>query len=91
MKEADELLQNFCGNLIEKKRYKIRYRRKTWEIDEFEGSNCGLLMAEIELNSENEKYRLPPWIGAQVTDDNRFYNAYLADHPFNTWPAEHQQ
>jgi adenylate cyclase len=68
---------------IRKIRYRIPYKAHLWEVDEFQGANQGLLLAEIELKSENESFETPPWIGKEVTGDERFYNAYIYHHPFN--------
>jgi CYTH domain-containing protein len=56
-----------------------------FEIDEFHGENAGLVMAEIELGSPDEPFESPSWLGEEVTDDKRYYNGYLAEHPFKTW------
>ena len=61
--------------LIEKKRYKIPVGDLTWEIDEFLGDNAGLIVAEIELTSEDQAFDMPAWIGEEVTGDPRYYNA----------------
>ena len=83
--EAFELL-NLCPiPVIEKYRTKVLFGGKTWEIDEFEGENKGLVIAEIELKSEDEPFELPSWIGEEVTGDLKYYNSRLATHPFRTW------
>ena len=56
-----------------------------FEVDEFHGENGGLVMAEIELGSPDEPFERPSWLGKEVTDDKRYYNGYLAEHPFKTW------
>jgi CYTH domain-containing protein len=71
--------------VIEKYRTRINYDGKVWEVDEFEGENKGLIMAEIELVSEDETFSVPPWIGEEVTGDIRYYNSRLAIHPFRSW------
>lgn len=81
--DADELLRLCSSPLIEKVRYRIEYAGKTWEVDEFFGENEGLILAEIELVSTGEKYEKPSWVGEEVTGDKRYYNAYLAQHPFS--------
>ncbi len=58
---------------------------KLWEVDEFPGSNAGLIMAEIEVEREGEEVSLPEWVTQEVTDDRRYYNAYLSAHPFQEW------
>ena len=70
---------------IEKYRTKIGYEGKIWEIDEFEGENKGLIVAEIELNSEDETFAVPPWIGQEVTGDGRYFNSCLVKYPFKNW------
>jgi CYTH domain-containing protein len=83
--EADDLLQLCAAPVIEKVRYRMEHAGKTWEVDEFFGENEGLILAEIELTSEEEIYERPAWIGEEVTGDPRYYNAYLALHPFFGW------
>jgi len=83
--EAIELLDLCALPVIRKYRTKVQYHGKTWEIDEFEGANKGLVMAEIELNSENESFAIPDWIGVEVTGDIRYYNASLAKNPYQNW------
>ena len=73
--------------VIEKLRYRIPYEGKTWEVDVFAGVNAGLVLAELELEHLDEPVALPPWIGVEVTADARYYNHYLAYHPFTQWPA----
>lgn len=71
--------------LIEKTRYTIEYKGFFWEIDEFHGSNQGLIMAEIELEHENQAFEKPAWIGEEVTGDPRYYNANLVRVPYSEW------
>jgi len=71
--------------IIEKKRYKIPMGKFTWEIDEFFGENQGLTVAEIELESEDEKFDKPAWVGEEVTGDPRYFNSNLIKHPFTKW------
>ncbi len=85
LNEAAELLDNFCESELEKTRYEIDYKGKTWEIDVFSGDNDGLIVAEIELLSEEETFERPIWIEAEVTADKRYYNANLTIHPFKDW------
>lgn len=85
--DANEMLDNLCLKpLIEKIRYKIPYGSFTWEVDEFEGLNAGLIVAEIELAAVDQKFPRPDWIGAEVTDDPRYYNASLVRTPYKDWP-----
>lgn len=71
--------------IIEKKRYKIPQGEFTWEVDEFFGENQGLIVAEIELQSEDQKFDKPDWIGEEVTGDPRYFNSNLIKHPFTKW------
>ena len=84
--EAALLLDNLCLQpLVEKYRYLVPFAGLTWEIDEFLGANAGLYLAEVELARIDQAVPLPPWIGLEVTGDHRYYNAWLARHPFTTW------
>ena len=84
--EAAELLDRHCHRpLIEKIRYRIPAGRHLWEVDEFFGENAGLLLAEVELKDPAEEVVLPAWIGREVSDDPRYYNAALIRHPFGEW------
>ena len=71
--------------LIEKRRYKIPAGELTWEIDEFLGDNTGLIVAEVELKSEDQAFARPVWLGDEVTGDPRYYNANLIKNPFTRW------
>jgi CYTH domain-containing protein len=57
----------------------------TWEIDEFAGENQGLIVAEVELTDENQTFEVPDWIDKEVSDDSRYYNVNLAQHPYSQW------
>lgn len=84
--DANEMLKIFCNKKqVEKIRYEVKFEKHRWEVDEFKGKNSGLLLAEIELSSENEPFKLPEWAGEEVTANYRYYNAYLAQHPFSEW------
>jgi adenylate cyclase len=84
--DAQEMLDNLCeAPLIEKTRYKIEFAGLTWEVDEFAGENQGLIIAEVELTDENQTIQLPDWIGKEVSDDSRYFNANLVQHPFSQW------
>ena len=87
-KEAMELLQLAEGAVIDKVRYYVDYAGHTIEVDEFFGDNEGLVMAEIELESEDESVELPAWLGREVTGEKRFYNSHLREHPYKEWTAE---
>ena len=71
--------------LIEKVRYIVDYEGMTWEVDEFLGENQGLVIAEIELTSENQTFQKPDWVGEEVTSSPRYYNSNLIHSPFKTW------
>ena len=84
--DAKELIFHFCKTtLIEKTRHYIEHKGHTWEVDEFHGKNNGLIVAEIELESEDEKFEIPDWVGEEVTQDDRYYNMNLSIHPFKSW------
>jgi adenylate cyclase len=83
--EAAELLDNFSISELSKRRYKINFRDKIWEIDEFLGDNNGLIIAEIELKSEEERFELPEWIGKEVTGEEKYYNSNLTISPYKNW------
>jgi CYTH domain-containing protein len=83
--EAMEIMDLFTKEKIEKIRYKIDFQNHFWEIDEFFGENDGLIMAEIELKSQDESFEIPSWLGEEVTHDHRYYNSYLSEHPFSSW------
>ena len=84
--DAAELLDTLCRRpLIEKVRYVLREGAHTWEIDVFEGDNTGLVVAEIELQAEDEAFERPDWLGEEVTDDPRYFNAHLVKSPYATW------
>jgi len=85
VEDAMEILRLYTKNLIEKTRYKIEYKSSLWEVDEFNGENTGLVLAEIELRDENESFETPTWITKEVTNDPRYYNAYLSKHPYIMW------
>lgn len=85
LNDAVELIKAFCSNVIEKTRYEVEVAGKCWEVDVFEGDNAGLILAEIELNSETEAYVIPSWVNENVTADMRYANSNLAKHPFNSW------
>jgi CYTH domain-containing protein len=87
--EAGQMLDRLClVTVIEKFRYRVSYRGKIWEIDEFLGANQGLVLAEIELESEEELFDPPPWLGREVSGENRFYNSSLSRNPYGSWPEE---
>lgn len=84
--DAQEILSHLCQKpLIEKTRHYVRHGNNLWEIDEFEGANQGLIVAEIELDEIGQPFDIPAWLGAEVTDDLRYYNNNLALHPYSEW------
>jgi adenylate cyclase len=84
--DAEELLDTLCLKpLIEKTRYIVEHAGLRWEVDEFGGVNAGLVIAEVELASPDQRIELPYWVGAEVTDDPRYYNASLIAHPYAMW------
>lgn len=86
--EANELLELREGSIIGKSRHIVRNGGLNWEVDVFDGENSGLVIAEIELDRADRIIELPAWIGEEVTDDRRFYNADLAKHPYSSWPRD---
>lgn len=86
VEDAEQLLDELCEQpLIEKTRYRVEHGGHTWEVDDFHGDSAGLVLAEVELDSEDEQVHLPSWIGTEVSNDPRFTNAHLARHPFKSW------
>jgi adenylate cyclase len=84
--DAEELLGQLCtGPLVEKVRHRIPQGEHVWEVDEFLGQNAGLIVAEIELGSEDEAFEKPDWIGREVTGELRYYNSQLMRHPYAAW------
>jgi adenylate cyclase len=85
LEEAEQLLRLCEAGVIDKIRYEIPVGKHLYEVDVFSGENEGLILAEIELQSENETFEKPNWLGMEVTNDARYYNAYLSQKPFKTW------
>jgi CYTH domain-containing protein len=83
--EAKELLDNFSTSELSKIRYKILFDNKVWEVDEFSGDNFGLIVAEIELTSEDENYSIPAWVDKEVTGQEKYYNSNLTIDPYKNW------
>jgi adenylate cyclase len=84
--DAREMLELLCpGHKIEKTRYSLAHADKEWVVDVFHGQNQGLVLAEIELTSEDEAVERPAWIDREVTSDARYHNSNLACHPFFEW------
>jgi len=86
--DAEFMLRSLCtGNPIKKRRYLVHHATHDWHVDVFEDANAPLIVAEIELQSPREAFDVPPWVGAEVTEDERFSNAHLANHPYRTWTS----
>ena len=86
MADANEMLDELCEKpIIEKTRFKISHAGLTWEIDEFAGVNQGLIVAEVELESEDQNIDFPPWVGEEVSGDTRYFNSNLIANPFANW------
>lgn len=83
--EAGQLLTLCEKGIIDKTRYEVKAGRHIFEVDEFYADNQGLIIAEIELDNEDEVFDKPAWLGQEVTGDNRYYNACLSQKPFSTW------
>ena len=85
LQEAQQLMLLCESGVIDKHRYLVPYAGHTFEVDEFHGDNDGLVMAEVELKSENEPFESPDFIGKEVTGDRRFYNSHMRKNPFKLW------
>lgn len=83
--EAEQLVLLCEEGVIDKIRYEIPFGNHLYEVDVFEGDNTGLIVAEIELNDENETFEKPKWLGDEITGQERFYNAFLSRTPFTKW------
>jgi adenylate cyclase len=84
--DAEDMLDNLCEQpLIIKKRFKIEFKGFVWEVDEFLGENQGLIIAELELESETQTFIKPKWIGVEVTGDPKYFNSNLIHRPYSKW------
>jgi len=83
--EAQELLFAFTDKTLEKNRYEILFEGNVWEVDVFEGDNAGLIVAEIELESEGQSFTKPDWVTEEVTGELKYFNSFLIDKPFKSW------
>jgi adenylate cyclase len=84
--DASDILESLCqGSIIDKTRHLVEHAGHTWEIDVFAGDNAGLVIAEVELESEDEAVDLPGWVAGEVTQDPRYYNASLVTDPYCDW------
>lgn len=87
--DARAMVEDFRrGHVVEKTRWEVISGAHLWEVDEFHGANRGLVVAEIELETPDEAFDLPEWIGREVTGEVRYYNARLAEHPYREWSEE---
>ncbi|WP_035054797.1 CYTH domain-containing protein [Andreprevotia chitinilytica] len=85
--DAEAMLQ-LCPQVLDKTRHLVDAGDGlTWEIDEFHGDNAGLIVAEIELPNEDTRFKMPDWLGNEVSGDPRYYNSALSNHPYSTWSA----
>lgn len=86
LQDAQEILNGLvAGALIEKVRYQVKCGDHLWDLDVFDGTNRGLIVAEVELGSEEEAFQMPEWAGEEVSSDSRYYNASLVTHPYCDW------
>ena len=85
LQEAEDLFALCKPGSVDKTRWIVPAGMRYFEVDEFHGENDGLVMAEIELGNPDEPFERPSWLGKEVTDDERYYNGYLARKPFKTW------
>lgn len=83
--DAQHMMATLCPFVLEKKRYRIDYQGSCFEVDEYFGENAPLVVAEIELESEQAAFARPDWLGAEITADGRFTNAYLSKNPYSRW------
>ncbi|XHS76990.1 CYTH domain-containing protein [Burkholderiaceae bacterium UC74_6] len=83
--DAQQLLAMCDGPRVEKNRWRVPHGGLVWEVDEFLGENAGLVVAEVELTSEDQRFDKPTWAGAEVTDDPRYFNSSLAGKPYSSW------
>jgi adenylate cyclase len=85
--DMEELFKMVINSPVEKIRYRMEIEGTHWEVDEFLGENRGLLLAEVELEYENQLFSRPVWLGEEVTYDTRYFNSELSQKPYNTWSA----
>lgn len=85
LSEAESLLPLCEPGVIEKMRFEVKLGKHIFEIDEFYGDNAGLIVAEVELKSENENFEKPKWLGVEVTGQSKYYNSNLSKNPFSKW------
>ena len=85
--DAERMLAEFCPARVEKIRHYVPYADAMFEVDEFLGDNTGLVVAELELQSQTDEFPRPPWLGLEVSDRPRYYNMNLLRHPYSRWNA----
>ncbi|HEX6833043.1 MAG TPA: CYTH domain-containing protein [Rudaea sp.] len=83
--DAEALLRDFSDARVEKTRHYVTHAGMLFEVDEFSGANAGLVVAEIELESADQAFEHPPWLGGEVSHEARYYNVHLVHHPFSRW------
>ena len=84
--DAEKMLDTLCQRpFIQKTRYRLLIGDVVWEIDEFEGDNAGLIVAEVELHSEEQPFEQPDWLGEEVSGQTRYYNSSLVKKPYSNW------
>ena len=83
--DGAQILDAFAKSVVEKTRYNILFKGKMWEVDVFEGDSSGLIIAEIELQNEDDSFEKPEWATTEVTDDGRYTNASLSVNPYKNW------
>ena len=86
--DAEALMALRRGSLLEKTRFYVPHAGRRWEVDVYGGDNEGLVIAEVELESEDAGVELPPWLGREVTGERRYYAARLSRQPYLSWPGE---
>lgn len=86
--DAEELMKLAISSKVEKTRHKVVLEGFLWEVDVFSGENSGLIVAEIELDTETREFPFPDWILREVSGDRRYYNSYLSEHPYGEWGNE---
>jgi adenylate cyclase len=89
VEEAQAMLELWCHpRIVEKIRHRVPFDDLVWEVDEFEGLNQGLVLAEVELSANDQVFALPDWVGQEVSTEERYYNASLAVYPYSLWTSE---
>lgn len=84
--DAEQIITELCGGrVVQKTRYLVTHCNHTWEVDIFHGDNDGLVIAEIELESEEERFEIPDWVTSEVSGEPKYYNSSLLDNPFKNW------